>query len=156
MEKLKHWQHGDKRIKEKTELDAEVSKLTILKQSFLSQKYELEDKILKYYPNEIQYLKNKVKSLELDNQRANENKGFSRMTIKNIDYTEKKEAGLALLNVCKSKRNKDDEVIGEYKGFKLELQFNRFYNKFILDIKNWASHTIELGDDAFRKYSKNR
>lgn len=133
-----------------------MSKLTILKQSFLSQKYELEDKILKYYPNEIQYLKNKVKSLELDNQRANENKGFSRMTIKNIDYTEKKEAGLALLNVCKSKRNKDDEVIGEYKGFKLELQFNRFYNKFILDIKNWASHTIELGDDAFRKYSKNR
>lgn len=133
-----------------------MSKLTILKQSFLSQKYELEDKILKYYPNEIQYLKNKVKSLELDNQRANENKGFSRMTIKNIDYTEKKEAGLALLNVCKSKRNKDDEVIGEYKGFKLELQFNRFYNKFILDIKNWASHTIEFGDDAFRKYSKNR
>lgn len=122
----------------------------------MNQKYELEDKILKYYPNEIEYLKNKLKSLELDNQKVNENKGFSRMTIKDIDYTEKKEAGFALLNACKSKKNKDDEVIGEYKGFKLELEFNPFYNEFILAIKNWSSHTIELGDDVFRKYSKNR
>ena len=130
--------------------------MTILKQSFLSQKYELEDKIVKYYPNEIKYLENKLDSLELDNQKANENRGFSRMTINDIDYTEKKEAGIALLNACKSKKNKEDEVIGEYKKFKLELGFNTLLRTFTLTIRNWSSYTIELGDDVFRKYSKNR
>ena len=116
----------------------------------------MEDKIVKYYPNEIRYLENRLEYLKLDNEKVIENQEFNKMTINGIDYTDKKEAGIALLNACKTKNSKEDEVIGEYKGFKLELGFDSFSRVFTLTMKNYSNHTIDLGDNALRKYSKNR
>jgi N12 class adenine-specific DNA methylase len=143
---------GNPDILEKTELDTAVAKLKLLKQSFMGQKYDLQDRIAKYYPKEIKRLEDKIIALEKDikhleeNTKLNENE-FSPMTINDITYNDKAKAGQAILDVCHNKRNADLEHIGNYRGFDLELEYNRFDKVFNLKIKNEYSYYINLGSD---------
>ena len=110
---------GNKYILEKTELDSEVAKLKIVRQSYQSQIYDLQDKVARTYPNMIKELQEKVQALEDDMKQLENNTipnadGFSKMIIKGIEYTEKEQAGKAILEACKTKTNPDLEDIGEY------------------------------------------
>lgn len=145
---------GNKDILRKTELDAEVSKLKLLKQSHLSQIYDLENKITKVYPQKIKELEESVKAHEYDKQHLEENTipnedGFSKMIIKGIEYTDKEQAGKALLKVCSEKQSKELEDIGEYRGFKLELGFDSLSRDFTLNIRNKTNREIHLGSDVY-------
>ena len=145
---------GNKYILEKTELDSEVAKLKIIKQSYLSQIYDLEDKISKVYPAQIKAIEEKVNACESDIEQLKNNtipnqNGFSKMIIKGIEYWEKEDAGKAILEVCKTKTNSELETIGEYRGFKLELGFNTVEKKFTMTMKNKYSYSIFLGDDVY-------
>ena len=131
---------GNPDILKKTQLDSEVSKLKLLKQSHLSQIYDLEDKITRTYPKMIKeieellnYYKDDVKKLE-ENTKPNKD-GFSKMTLNNIEYTEKEDAGKTLLDICTKKTKPEFEEIGEYRGFIMELGFNSA-NKTSLDDKD--------------------
>lgn len=145
---------GNKYILEKTQLDSEVAKLKIVRQSYQSQIYDLEDKIARSYPNQIKEIQEKIDALEADVKQLEDNTipnedGFSKMTLKGIEYTDKEQAGKAILEVCKSKSNPDIEDIGEYRGFKLELGFNSVEKKFTMTMKNKYSYSIFLGSDTF-------
>lgn len=145
---------GNKYILEKTQLDSEVAKLKIVRQSYQSQIYDLEDKITKSYPNQIKELEEKIKSLENDVEQLNFNTmpnedGFCKMKIKNVDYTDKEQAGKAILEACKTKTNPDLETIGEYRGFKLKLGFNSIEKQFTMTMKNKYSYCIFLGNDIY-------
>lgn len=145
---------GNPEILKKTQLDAEVSKLQLLKQSYLSQIYDLEDKITQIYPKEIKEYEEKIKAYEYDKQYLEENtipnaEGFCKMTIKGIEYVQKEKAGKALIETCSKKQNKEDEEIGMYRGFKLELGFNSLQKVFTLSIKNKTTLRIDLGSDVY-------
>ena len=145
---------GNKDILRKTELDAEVSKLKLLKQSHLSQIYDLENKITKVYPQRIKELEEYVQAYEYDKQYLEENTkpnsdGFSSMIIKGVEYTDKEQAGNALLKVCSEKQSKENENIGEYRGFELDLGFDSLSREFTLCIKNKTSRNIHLGSDVY-------
>ena len=141
---------GNPLILEKTELDAKVSKLKLLKQSHLSQIYELEDKIMKQYPHDIKVTENNIKDIKEDIELLNKNKTdeFSYITLNGITYDERKNAGAALLEIIKNNPNIDDEInIGNYLGFELLLGFNFLQKTFYLDVKNNHSYIVELGSD---------
>lgn len=145
---------GNKYILEKTELDSEVAKLKIVRQSYQSQIYDLQDKVARTYPNMIKELQEKVQALEDDMKQLENNTipnadGFSKMIIKGIEYTEKEQAGKAILGACKTKTNPDLEDIGEYRGFRLELGFNSVEREFTMTIKNKYSYNIMLGSDVY-------
>lgn len=145
---------GNKYILEKTELDSEVAKLKIVRQSYQSQIYDLQDKVARIYPNMIKELQEKVQALEddmkqLENNTIPNGDGFSKMIIKGIEYTEKEQAGKAILEACKTKTNPDLEDIGEYRGFRLELGFNSVEREFTMTMKNKYSHNIMLGSDVY-------
>lgn len=145
---------GNKYILEKTELDSEVAKLKIVRQSYQSQIYDLQDKVARTYPNMIKELQEKVQALEDDMKQLENNTipnadGFSKMIIKGIEYTEKEQAGKAILEACKTKTNPDLEDIGEYRGFKLELGFNSVEREFTMTMKNKYSYNIMLGSDVY-------
>lgn len=145
---------GNKYILEKTELDSEVAKLKIIRQSYQSQIYDLQDKVARTYPNMIKELQEKVQALEDDMKQLENNTipnadGFSKMIIKGIEYTEKEQAGKAILEACKTKTNPDLEDIGEYRGFRLELGFNSVEREFTMTIKNKYSYNIMLGSDVY-------
>ena len=143
---------GNPLIIEKTELDASVAKLKILKQSFLNQIYELENKVVKYYPKEIKRIENLIAELEKDIQFSRENtlvdNKFSKMIIMNVEYTNKEEAGKRILNICNQMLNADPLDIGEYRGFKMELKFDTFTQAFQILLKNNLTYTVALGNDA--------
>ena len=145
---------GNKFILEKTELDSEVAKLKIIKQSYQSQIYDLEDKIAITFPTEIKELEERINAYENDIKQLENNTilnkdGFSKMIIKGIEYSEKEQAGKAILEVCKTKTNSELEIIGEYRGFKLELGFDTIEKKFTMTMKNKYSYSIFLGDDIY-------
>lgn len=145
---------GNKYILEKTELDSEVAKLKIVRQSYQSQIYDLQDKVARTYPNMIKELQEKVQALEDDMKQLENNTipnadWFSKMIIKGIEYTEKEQAGKAILEACKTKTNPDLEDIGEYRGFRLELGFNSVEREFTMTIKNKYSYNIMLGSDVY-------
>ena len=145
---------GNKYILEKTELDSEVAKLKIVRQSYQSQIYDLQEKVARTYPNMIKELQEKVQALEDDMKQLENNTipnadGFSKMIIKGIEYTEKEQAGKAILEACKTKTNPDLEDIGEYRGFRLELGFNSVEREFTMTIKNKYSYNIMLGSDVY-------
>lgn len=145
---------GNKYILEKTQLDSEVAKLRIVRQSYQNQIYDLEDKIVRTYPTQIKELEEKIRLLEDDVKQLEENTilnedGFSEMKIKNIEYTDKEQAGKAILEACKTKTNPDLEIIGEYRGFKLELGFNSIEKQFTMTMKNKYSYCIFLGSDVY-------
>ena len=142
---------GNPDIIEKTELDTQVAKLKLLKQNYLSEKYELEDKIIKYYPNEIKRLENRIEDMKEDIEVFNNNNtpdnSFDKMNIKGTDFTERKEAGEKIIEICKSMTNPEPLEIGEYKGFKIILSFDTMDRKFYASMKNNLSYKTELGSD---------
>lgn len=142
---------GNPDIIEKTELDTQVAKLKLLKQNYLSEKYELEDKVIKYYPNEIKRLENRIEDMKEDIEVFNNNNtpdnSFEKMNIKGTDFTERKEAGEKIIEICKSMTNPEPLEIGEYKGFKIILSFDTMDRKFYASMKNNLSYKTELGSD---------
>ena len=142
---------GNPDIIEKTELDTQVAKLKLLKQNYLSEKYALEDKVIKYYPNEIKRLENRIEDMKEDIEVFNNNNtpdnSFEKMNIKDTDFTERKEAGEKIIEICKSMTNPEPLEIGEYKGFKIILSFDTMDRKFYASMKNNLSYKTELGSD---------
>ena len=143
---------GNPYIKEKMDLDIQVQKLRLLKSSFLSEKYALEDKIIKFYPQTIARLKETIEGLERDVQTAKEHPKptddrFVGMEVKGVSYSEKADAGKAIIEACKAMTSPDPIPLGRYRGFELELSFNTFERLYDVKIKGEASRTIALGDD---------
>lgn len=146
---------GNPLIIEKTQLDTDVAKLKLLKQSYLSEIYRLEDMIAKYYPNRIKELEKEITNIEKDinlitenTNIANEEK-FSPMILKGKQYTKKEDAGKMILEICKTKESSELEEIGEYRGMKLELQINVARQEFELFIKGNFEYKISLGNDIY-------
>lgn len=145
---------GNPYIKEKMDLDVSVSKLKLLKANHLSQHYALEDKILKEYPARIAVLEQRITGYDEDIKCRDENThpnedGFSPMVIKGITYTDKKDAGTALIEACKAMTTPEPIEVGSYRGFKLELSFDSFSKEFRATLKNELSHSTPLGTDIF-------
>ena len=142
---------GNPLIIEKTELDTQVAKLKLLKQTHLSNIYAMEDKVIKYYPNEIKRLEIRVQNIEDDIEHLNDNtdntENFQGMIIDEKKVLEKKEAGQKIINMCKSMTCKEPIEIGVYKGFKMILSFDTFDRTFHLDLKNKLSYNLALGSD---------
>ena len=145
---------GNPYIKEKMDLDIQVSKLKLMKANHTSQIYRLEDNITKHYPQQIAILKERIEGLQSDLQTFEKNKGDSdkdgfRMLIANQLHFDKKEAGVNLLEVCRQINTSDERVsIGSFCGFKMSAAFDVFNHKFVLGLKDKISHNIELGLDA--------
>ena len=145
---------GNPLIIEKTELDTSVSKLRLLKQTFLNQVYEIQDKVVKYYPNEIARLEKRITLLGEDIERAKQNtkttedNKFSPMTLGDTIYTERQEAGKQILELCKTMKNPSPIHIGDFRGFSMELYFETVAREFRINLKGTLSHTVSLGDDA--------
>ena len=146
---------GNPLIIEKTQLDTDVAKLKLLKQSYLSEIYRLEDMIAKYYPNRIKELEKEITNIEKDINLITENTNisneekFSPMILKSKQYTKKEEAGKMILEICKTKESSELEEIGEYRGMKLELQINVARQEFELFIKGNFEYKISLGNDIY-------
>ncbi len=138
---------GNPLIIEKTDLDAQVSKLQLLKQSHLSEIYDLEDKVRKTYPNQIKGLENTISGYEKDIVvRDNNKKDIFEMTINGIKYNERAEAGEKIVEECRKMRSPNPVEIGEFCGFKIEISFNSFSREFIVDLKSNLSHPTLLGE----------
>ena len=143
---------GNPYIKEKMDLDIQVSKLKLLKANHTSQKYRLEDNIVKHYPAQIATMKERLAGYRADIQTYQQNKfpdkdTFS-MKIGNRVYTEKKEAGAALIDMCRSAKQPNMAVtIGDYQGFKMNVSFDSFFSKFTVNLKGRISHEVEIGAD---------
>ena len=145
---------GNPYIKEKMDLDVQVSKLKLLKSNYLSEKYALEDKILKTYPQEIARKTEIGNGLEADIRTAQANpKGsaddFCGMTVKGKSYDEKAKAGEAILAACKEMTSPDPVPLGEYRGFAMELAFDTFNRTYQVRMKGELTYSVELGTDTF-------
>ncbi len=143
---------GNPLILEKTTLDTEVSKLKLLKQEFMNQRYSLQDKVIKYFPEEIARLNNKINAMEEDIVKLDEytkpNKdGFSPMKIDGILYAEKQDAGKKLLECVQNLKSMEEKEIGEYRGFNMTVSFDSFSKNIKLKLKNKFSYSIDLGTD---------
>ena len=143
---------GNPKILEKTSLDTDVAKLKLLKQEFMNQKYSLQDKIIKYFPEEIARLNNKIAAMEEDTVKLEEytkpNKdGFSPMKLEGITYSEKQDAGKKLLECVQNLKSMEEKDIGEYRGFNMTVSFDSFSKNIKLKLKNKFSYSIDLGTD---------
>ena len=138
---------GNPLIIEKTDLDAQVSKLQLLKQSHLSEIYELEDKVRKTYPNQIKGLENRIVGYEKDIEVRDKNykEDIFEMTILGTKYMERAEAGTRILEECKKMTNPNPIEIGEFCGFKMEISFDSFSREFLINLKCNLSHPTILG-----------
>ena len=144
---------GDERFKEKMDLDMQVAKLKVLKQSYLSEHYDLEDRILKYFPQTIREYEERIVSYESDAALAEQHKPqgedkFCPMTLKGVTYTEKADAGEMLLAVCKENPLSNPVEIGSYRGFKMEVYYDSFNTHYCLNLCGKAKHKVDLGSDA--------
>lgn len=144
---------GNPYIKEKMDLDIQVQKLKMLKSNFLSEKYGLEDKVIKFYPQQIAYLKSRVEGLTKDVETAKLHpKPIDEqplgMTVLGVSYSEKAEAGQAIINACKSMNSPDAIPLGEYRGFQMELYFDTVQRNYVVKLKGETSRDVPLGDDA--------
>nr|WP_230406828.1 N-6 DNA methylase [Blautia liquoris] len=144
---------GNPYIKEKMDLDIQVQKLKMLKSNFLSEKYGLEDKVIKFYPQQIAYLKSRVEGLTKDVETAKLHpKPIDEqplgMTVSGVSYSEKAEAGQAIINTCKSMNSPDAIPLGEYRGFQMELYFDTVQRNYVVKLKGETSRDVPLGDDA--------
>lgn len=144
---------GNPHIKEKMELDMEVSKLKLIKSSFMSQIYDLEDKVVKFYPKQIAEIAARIKSLEKDietvKQYPKAEDKFNTMTIDGFGYFEKEKAGNALIERCKKMTSEEPVNIGDYRGFSMELSFDSFQKLFYVTLVGSLSYKVELGTDVF-------
>ena len=143
---------GNPYIKEKMDLDIQVSKLKLLKANHTSQRYRLEDNIAKHYPMQITALKERLEGYRTDIQTYAAHKPVDKdafsMKIGNRTYTDKKEAGAALIDMCRSAKQPNMAVtIGEFQGFKMSVSFDSFFSKFTISLKGSLSHEVEIGAD---------
>ena len=144
---------GNPYIKEKMDLDIQVQKLKMLKSNFLSEKYGLEDKVIKFYPQQIAYLKSRVEGLTKDVETAKLHpKPIDEqplgMMVSGVSYSEKAEAGQAIINACKSMNSPDAIPLGEYRGFQMELYFDTVQRNYVVKLKGETSRDVPLGDDS--------
>ena len=144
---------GNPYIKEKMDLDIQVQKLKMLKSNFLSEKYGLEDKVIKFYPQQIAYLKSRVEGLTKDVETAKLHpKPIDEqplgMMVSGVSYSEKVEAGQAIINACKSMNSPDAIPLGEYRGFQMELYFDTVQRNYVVKLKGETSRDVPLGDDS--------
>lgn len=144
---------GNPYIKEKMDLDIQVQKLKMLKSNFLSEKYGLEDKVIKFYPQQIAYLKSRVEGLTKDVETAKLHpKPIDEqplgMMVSGVSYSEKAEAGQAIINACKSMNSPDAIALGEYRGFQMELYFDTVQRNYVVKLKGETSRDVPLGDDS--------
>lgn len=145
---------GNPYIKEKMDLDIQVQKLKLLKSNFLSEKYALEDKVIKYYPQRITALENRIEGLKQDVETAKQHPKptddrFVGMEVKGVFYSEKAEAGKAIIEACKQMNSPDPISLGKYRGFDTELLFNSTERTYEVKLKGATSRNITLGDDAY-------
>ena len=144
---------GNPKIMEKMQLDADVAKLKLQKADHLSQRYSLEDALIKKFPRNIADQEERIKCLIEDIETAknstfpNEN-GFSPMEVMGTTYTEKAEAGKAILAVCERINSPDERPLGEYRGFKMEIGFDTFGREFFINLRGKLFHKVPLGQDA--------
>lgn len=143
---------GNPYIKEKMDLDIQVSKLQLLKQSFLSQKYEMEDKAVRYFPNEIKQCEQRIADYESDIALAKANtppdrEAFPEMQIHDVVYTEKKEAGQAIIEACKAMKSAEAVLIGRYRGFPMKLSYDSFQKVFVISMYGNQVYHVPLGSD---------
>lgn len=140
---------GNPLIIEKTELDTQVSKLKLLKQSYLNEQYDLESRIKKSYPTQIKELESNIgnykKDIEFLKEYEKEDNVFYGMTINNILYDEKQKAGEMLISECKKTITDESKIIGEYKGFEMELKFSSFFKEYNLILRKNSVVSINLG-----------
>lgn len=144
---------GNPHIKEKMELDTEVSKLKLIKSSFQNEKYALEDRVLKYYPKKIAELNQNIQGYEKDivvaKQHPKQEDKFNTMTIGGFGYFDKKKAGEALIERCKKLTDIEPVTIGDYRGFTMMVFIDSISKSIYLELKNEISYKVELGADAF-------
>lgn len=145
---------GNPHIKEKMDLDIQVQKLRLYKSNYLSEKYALEDKILKYYPQEIARLTASIdgltKDLETAKAHPKEVEGaFVGMVINGFNFTEKAKAGQAIIEACKAKTTPEPTPLGEYRDFKMELEFDTFTREYEVKLKGHFTHSVSLGTDVY-------
>ena len=144
---------GDARFKEKMDLDIQVSKLRVLKQSYLSEHYDLEDRVLKYYPQTIKEYEERIAGYENDAALAEQHKPqgedkFCPMTLKGVTYTEKADAGEMLLAICKDYPMSAPTEIGSYRGFQMEIYYDTVNAHYCMNLCGKAKHKVDLGADA--------
>lgn len=144
---------GDERFKEKMDLDIQVSKLRVLKQSYLSEHYDLEDRVLKYYPQTIKEYEERIAGYESDAALAEQHKPqgedkFCPMTLKGVTYTEKAAAGEMLLAICKEYPLSAPTEIGSYRGFRMEIYYDTVNAHYCMNLCGKAKHKVDLGADA--------
>ena len=140
---------GNPKVKEKMELDTKVSKLKLAKANYLSQKYDLEDRIIKYYPQKIKSIKTRIEGLENDIKDLKPQKEFQQIKIKDMLIVDKKQAGNAIILACKGYDGQDKKYIGEYRGFDLYIQFNSLSQYYIMSLKKELYYPVELGNDVY-------
>ena len=144
---------GDARFKEKMDLDIQVSKLRVLKQSYLSEHYDLEDRVLKYYPQTIKEYEERIAGYENDAALAEQHKPqgedkFCPMTIKGVTFTEKADAGEMLLAICKDYPMSAATEIGSYRGFRIEIYYDTVNAHYCMNLCGKTKHKVDLGSDA--------
>ena len=144
---------GNPYIKEKMDLDIQVSKLKLMKANHTSQIYRLEDNIAKHYPKQVETLKERIRGFEADIETARKNMPEDKesfvMKVGSRTYYDKKEAGTALIALCKQMNTMGQTVpIGEYAGFAMKITFDSFNRKFVMSLKGEISHNLEIGSDA--------
>ena len=144
---------GDARFKEKMDLDIQVSKLRVLKQSYLSEHYDLEDRVMKYYPQTIKEYEKRIAGYENDAALAEQHKPqgedkFCPMTLKGVTYTEKADAGEMLLAICKEYPMSAPTEIGSYRGFRMEIYYDTVNTHYCMKLCGKAKHKVDLGADA--------
>lgn len=144
---------GDARFKEKMDLDIQVSKLRVLKQSYLSEHYDLEDRVLKYYPQTIKEYEERIAGYENDVALAEQHKPqgedkFCPITLKGVTYTEKADAGEMLLAICKDYPMSAPTEIGSYRGFRMEIYYDTVNAHYCMNLCGKAKHKVDLGADA--------
>ena len=142
---------GDPRIRERMNLDLEVSKLKIMKADHQSKQYRMEDDVLKYFPEQIREAQSYITGLQTDLQTLKKNLHsageFSGMVINGMTYTDKEKAGTALLDVCKDVASREPVEVGSYLGFSMSVKFDGFDHKII--IKGVVSYQVEIGNDVY-------
>ena len=150
---------GDARFKEKMDLDIQVSKLRVLKQSYLSEHYDLEDRVLKYYPQTIKEYEKRIAGYENDAALAEQHKPqgedkFCPMTLTGVTYTEKADAGEMLLAICKDYPMSAPTEIGSYRGFRMEIYYDTVNAHYCMNLCGKAKHKVDLGADALGNLSR--
>ncbi len=143
---------GDNRIKEKMDLDIDVARLKVLKADFRSKQYRLEDQLLKYFPREIEQQHSNIEGFQKDMETVAAHQhpkdGFAGMTVAGRTYTEKADAGEAILAACKMANMVEGYPLGSYRGFQMELSFDSFSKEFYIALKGSMTHRVQIGNDA--------